>query len=84
MWLERCKVLTTWKWKFIFFTNEPIHKNIIFDSDVKIKKSSLCFFMLHFQLKLPGVEILKEFNITINGTEVINKSPYSIIFICSW
>ena len=84
MWLERCEVLTTKNGNLSFFTNEPIHKNIIFDSDVKIKKSSLCFFMLHLQLELPGVDILKEFNITINGTEVINKSPYSIIFICSW
>ena len=33
---------------FTSFVKELIHKNITFDSDVKVKESGVCSFMLHF------------------------------------
>ena len=72
--------------KFITFVKEFIHKNIIFHSDFKGKKSGTCSLILHAQFKLLGVYVLKQFRkfITIiNSTGVINEPSWSMIFICS-
>ena len=75
------------KWKFISFAKELIYKKIIFNSEVKVKKRAMCCLMLLFQLKLLEVITYKrfeEFITIVSGTEFINKSSCSVIFMCSW
>ena len=84
MLLERGGILTR---KFISFAKELIYKNIILDSDVKVNKSGMSSFLLHFQFEFLGLYILERFKklITIiNGTVVINKYSCYVIFIHSW
>ena len=40
-----------------WFAEELIYKSIIFDSDVKVKKSDICSFMLHIEIKLHRVSL---------------------------
>ena len=39
------------EWKFISFLKELMYKNIVFDSDFKVKQSGMYSFMPHFQFK---------------------------------
>lgn len=88
--LKKCGILTMTNGNLSLLSKSLYIKisSLIVISSFKVKKSGLCFFMLHFMFKFFGVNVLKKvegFITIVNGTEVINKFSCSMTFACiSW